>query len=255
MQLSATLARASAPHQRIPMAVALFYFMAGMAPISALALAIFGLWSLPVGTVLLVLPAVVGSVAVGLLYPAAGRLASQGFGLGLLAVTVYDGTRLPFILTGLWGDFIPKIGGWLLSQPEPNWLLGYLWRYLGNGGGMGMAFTVLYIGWLHRHQLGQASRFQRSVQVRRAQRGNPSVWPRLTPRFTMLAALGFGLTIWACLLLTLWLAPQGQTLLFPLTPLSFVLSLIGHVVYGAVLGGLIEHWQLAQGSGALGDSG
>lgn len=250
MQLSATLARAAAAHHRIPTAVVLFYFAAGMAPISALALSIFGLWSLPVGTVLLVFPALVGSVAVGLLYPAAGRLASQGFGLGVIAVTVYDCTRLPFVLAGLWGDFIPKIGGWLLSQPEPNWALGYLWRYLGNGGGMGLAFTVAYIGWLHLRPAPRFSRLQRSLQARQHQRGVAR--PTTPSRLTLLAALGFGLTIWACLLLTLWFAPQGEAMLFKLTPLSFVLSLVGHVVYGAVLGGLITHWRLVERPGETG---
>jgi len=36
-------------------------------------------------------------------------------------------------------------------------------------------------------------------------------------------------------------APAGQTLLFPITAMTLVLSWIGHVVYGAVLGVMLAH--------------
>jgi hypothetical protein len=38
---------------------------------------------------------------------------------------------------------------------------------------------------------------------------------------------------------TLLLAPEGQELMFRLTPVSFGLSLLGHVVYGATIGVLL----------------
>lgn len=50
--------------------------------------------------------------------------------------------RAIFILTGAWGDFIPKIGMWLLNTHQPDWLIGYLWRYIGDGGFMALAFVV-----------------------------------------------------------------------------------------------------------------
>jgi hypothetical protein len=46
----------------------------------------------------------------------------------------------------------------------------------------------------------------------------------------------YGIAIWTCLLVTLVAVPAGQTLLFPLTATTFVLSLGGHLIYGGVLG-------------------
>lgn len=227
MQLSTTLPNDLVISRRMPWTLGFFYFAAGMAPIGALSLSIFGVWTLPTGALVLVAPAILGSLLVGSLYPTYGRLALKGFCFGLIAVTLYDCTRIPFVVTGLWGDFIPKIGGWLLSQSEPQWALGYLWRYIGNGGGMGMAFTVPYTLWLaHHHQLISGKRQQLHLKLS-------------NPLPTIAIATGYGVLIWCCLLITLLLSAHGEEMLFRLTPLSFVLSLVGHLVFGAVLGLLI----------------
>jgi hypothetical protein len=227
MQLSTTLPTNLAITRRMPWALGLFYFAAGMAPIGALSLSIFGVWTLPTGTLVLVMPAIVSSLLIGMLYPVYGRLALKGFCFGVIAVTLYDCTRVPFIVTGIWGDFIPKIGGWLLSRPEPHWALGYLWRYIGNGGGMGIAFTVPYTLWLaHDQQLHSSNGQRLHLKV-------------TNPRRTITIATSYGVGIWCCLLITLLLSTHGQEMLFRLTPLSFVLSLMGHLVFGAVLGILI----------------
>jgi len=60
--------------------------------------------------------------------------------------------------------------------------------------------------------------------------------PRLGSR---VAALGFGIAIWLCLLGTLVLAPHGEEMLFKLTPTTLSLSLLGHLIYGAVIGILL----------------
>ena len=60
--------------------------------------------------------------------------------------------------------------------------------------------------------------------------------PSLPTRASVALGISYGLTIWVCLLVTLFAAPLGEVLLFPLTPLTLVLSGIGHIVYGAVLG-------------------
>lgn len=225
MQLSTTLSHEGTATSRLPVVLGLFYFAAGMAPIGALSLSIFGLWTLPTGALVLVLPAIVSSLLIGLLYPAFGHLALKGFCFGVIAVTLYDCTRIPFIVTGIWGDFIPKIGGWLLSRAEPHWVLGYLWRYIGNGGGMGMAFTVPYALWLaHTDRKGRGHK---------ASHRNPK---SASQPHTMAIAIGYGVAIWICLLMTLLWSTHGQEMLFQLTPLSFVLSLVGHIVFGAVLG-------------------
>ena len=54
------------------------------------------------------------------------------------------------------------------------------------------------------------------------------------------AAVAYGIGIWCCLLLTLLLAPHSQQLLFKLTPTTLALSLLGHVVYGTVIGLLLS---------------
>jgi hypothetical protein len=89
--------------------------------------------------------------------------------------------------------------------------LGYAFRWLGDGGGLGIAFMVL----------------ARTLIAR-------------PPRRRAAVALGiaYGLVIWVCLLVTLIASPEGQMLLFPLTAVTLVLSWFGHVVYGAVLGAM-----------------
>jgi hypothetical protein len=63
--------------------------------------------------------------------------------------------------------------------------------------------------------------------------------PGLERRASVVLGIVYGLAIWVCLLVTLVVAPEGQTLLFPLTAVTLVLSWIGHVVYGAVLGAML----------------
>ena len=55
-----------------------------------------------------------------------------------------------------------------------------------------------------------------------------------------IAAIGFGIAVWACLLATLALAPHGQEQLFRLTLTTLSLSLLGHIIYGFVLGALVS---------------
>ncbi|TMC87891.1 MAG: hypothetical protein E6J22_16690 [Chloroflexi bacterium] len=186
------------------------YFAIGFSPITALAIAIMGLLPLSITTLSLVLPATMLGVALALLFPRYGKLALQGLIIGLIAVFLYDCMRVPFILAGVWGDFIPKINMWLFNTSHPNWIVGYVWRYLGDGGFMGMAFTV----------------------------GYGVLKPRVNSR---LAGLAFGIAIWGCLMLTLLLAPHGQEMLFKLTLTTLSLSLLGHIIYGLALGILFPY--------------
>lgn len=186
------------------------YFAIGFSPITALAFAIIGVLPLPVTTVLFVVPATLLGIGMAVRFPAYGRLALKGLIIGLIAVFLYDCMRLPFILAGLWGDFIPNINKMLFNTTQPNWVVGYVWRYVGDGAFMGMAFTVAY----------------------------DALKPRVDSR---LAALAFGLAIWICLILTLLIAPHGQQMLFKLTPITLSLSLLGHIIYGIVIGILLPH--------------
>ncbi len=198
--------------KRLALFMSAAYFVIGFSPITALAIAIIGLLPLPVSTLLIVLPATLLGIGLALRFPAYRKLALKGLLIGLIAVFLYDCMRVPFILTGIWGDFIPKINMWLFNTSQPNWMVGYIWRYVGDGGFMGMAFTVTY-GILK---------------------------PRVDSR---IAGVGFGLAIWMCLLGTLLLAPHGQEMLFKLTLTTLSLSLLGHLIYGITLGMLLPYVQ------------
>jgi hypothetical protein len=195
--------------------LAAMIFAIGFAPITALALALMGMVSLPVATLVLVIPACVLALWLGYRHRGCGRLMLRGFLMGIVAVTVYDCMRIPFTMLGWIDDFIPKIGILLVGEGNGHAVVGYLWRYLGNGGGMGMAFVGVFL--LLR------SRF--------------SAWHRFG---AMKPALLFGCLVWVCLIGTLLIAPQGETMMFVISPKTLLISGIGHVVFGGTLGVLLR---------------
>jgi hypothetical protein len=138
-----------------------------------------------------------------------GKTAFKGWIFGLIAVFIYDLSRIPFMYFG-WGDFIPRIGGWLTGTDHPDALIGYTWRYVGNGGGMGMSFLVLFSMFRVRYSI-------------------------------ILKGILYGMFIYGCLISTLIIFPEAQEMMFKLTPLSIAGSFTGHVVYGTVLGALYKY--------------
>ena len=102
------------------------YFAIGFSPITALAVAIIGVLPLSVCTLLIVLPATLLGIGLALWFPVYGKLALKGLMIGLIAVFLYDCMRVPFILTGIWGDFIPKINMLLFNTSQPDWVVGYI---------------------------------------------------------------------------------------------------------------------------------
>jgi hypothetical protein len=211
-------------------AICLAYAAIGFTPIAALALTIGGLWSLTVGSLILIAPAVVAAIVLGVLFPRHGRYAVEGLAAGLAAVLVYDVMRWTFVGLGWWGDFIPNIGGWLNGTGQPDWLLGYGFRWLGDGGGMGLTFMV-------------AAR---------------TFAPGLARRASLVLGIAYGLAIWLCLIIILLVSPEGQAMLFPLTAVTLLLSWIGHVVFGAALGGMLGRTGMRPGrmpGYATGESG
>lgn len=177
----------------------------GFTPIATLALALLDVVPLRDGAPATITAAVVYAVYLAVLLPSVRPRLGRGLANGLVAVLLYDGTRLPFVLLGGWPDFIPRIGVWLLDDTDAHWTIGYLWRFLGNGAGMGLAFAFL------------APVISVRIDVRRA------------------GAL-YGVAIWTGLMLVLTIAPDGEAKMFQLTPATFALSLLGHLVYGGVLG-------------------
>jgi hypothetical protein len=191
-----------------PWMLSLMYAAIGFSPIGALTLSIANIMPLKIGAAVLVGLAIVAALVLAGWFPTYHRVALERFAAGLLAVALYDGARWITIGFGWWGDFIPSIGGWLLGTNQPDFFLGYLFRWLGDGGGMGLAFLV-------------AAR---------------ALVPAAAGWGAVRLGIMYGIAIWTCLLVTLVAVPAGQTLLFPLTATTFVLSLGGHLIYGGVLG-------------------
>ena len=197
-------------HYTVPLGkdvwIRLAIFAIGFAPIASLSLSAFNLIPLHISGPCIVLPSILIVFILGSTFPQRSQTLVRGFALGLVAVFLYDLTsRFPFIATGLWPDFIPKIGCYLLDRGHVHWSIGYLWRYIGNGGGMGLAFYAIY----------------------------PIVSDRIN---AIKAGVIYGVAIFCCLLVTIYLSPSGRTYLFDPSPLTALFGLMGHVVYGLTLG-------------------
>jgi hypothetical protein len=183
----------------------LVFVALGYAAITSLGAAYAEAVPLPVTASLVVIPAVTCVVAIGVRNPPWGRRALVGWLAGIVATIIYDVLRLSLVKVGLWGDPIPTIGRLALADPHANFVWGYLWRFLGNGGGMGMAFAML-------------------------------------PWRGIRSGVVYGTMICSGLFALLYFAPQAQTHFFPLTLVTAIGAMAGHWVYGAVLGWLTSWW-------------
>lgn len=186
------------------------YVVVASTPLLAVSGEVFGVVSLRAVSTWFLVP-LLGVLAVLVIFKPAGidRTAMAGFAWGVVACGGYDLFRLPSVYVfHLWGDFFGTIGGWAAGTSS-NYLAGYLWRYLGDGAGIGV------VVFLHAAVIGVSS------------------WPR---RRVIGVTIAFAVCpVWAGLVLTDWLAPAGRAL-FPLNATTLALSLAGHLVYGAILG-------------------
>lgn len=188
----------------------LLFLAAGMAPITSLSAAFFGWAPLYVTFRFLTLPATFAVIVLGARIPNLGRRALIGIISGMIATAIYDMARFGFIKAGLWGDFIPVIGKLALDDPHASPLWGYGYRFLYDGGFMGMTFAMVF-----------------------------AMLPyKATPRLGII----FGVAVCFCLFGTLVFAPNAQKIAFALTPITATGALVGHVIYGTVLGGLVGRW-------------
>jgi hypothetical protein len=179
-------------------------------PVLAISAHVFWLVSLRTVALFVLLPLVTAiAIFVRARPDRSDRVILAGFLWGLLACAGYDALRLPTVYVAhWWTDFFPAVGGWAVGG-DSNVVVGYLWRYVGDGGGIAVAFFVLAA------TLGAGA------------------WPL---RRIMGLALAYAICpVWAGLVLTDVLAPGGRQL-FSLSFTSIVLALAGHLVYGAVLG-------------------
>jgi hypothetical protein len=200
-----------AVRNRIPSPVrSCLYLVLASTPLLAVSGEVFGVVSLRTvsGEFLFPLIAVL-AVLVVLKPDGIDRIAFAGFAWGLAACAGYDSFRLPTVYVfRLWGDFFGRIGGWATGT-RTDYLAGYLWRYVGDGAGIGVVVFVLAAA------LGAAS------------------WPR---RHVVGFTVAFAVCpVWAGLVLTDALAPASRAL-FPLNATTLMLSLAGHLIYGTILG-------------------
>ncbi len=200
-----TSARRYAEHLRDDVLLKLFYLGAGFVPVLCISLAGMDVLPLHVSGPTVVLPLCVLMLALGFENRNVGGIALRGLISGVIAVTIYDFIRLSFIHAGLWNDFVPGIGRLLLRNPHAHWLVGYAWRFILNGGCLGIPFAMLGgKGWK--------------------------------------AGAGYGVFVCSCLFTTLIISPHAQVVLFELSPLSAAMALVGHLVYGAVLGACLSRF-------------
>jgi hypothetical protein len=185
-------------------------------PLLAISAHVFGIAPMHLSAGVVVVPLTLVVLLLGLFAPVPeDRLVLAGVVWGVLATLVYDAVRLDTVyLLGLWGDFIPRVGTWIVgadaSSSGVGAVVGYLWRYVGDGGGIGVAFFVLVA----------------ATGLRR--------WGQ---RATVTAAVVFAvLPVWTGLVATVAIAPRGEQQMFPLTVTTVSLSLLGHLVFGLVLG-------------------
>jgi hypothetical protein len=211
----------------VPPRVAVHLVLAAL-PLLSITAHVAGLVPMHITAGLVVIPTALVLLVLGIFIPMPeDRLVLEGLRWGILATAVYDVFRLDTVaFLGWWGDFIPTMGTWLIDVDPSARVLGgvagYVWRYAGDGGGLGVVFLV-----------GAAATGLR----------------RLGPRVTVAAAVLFAVgPTWGGLMVTV-LLPRGQQLMFPLTPVTVTLSLVGHVIFGIVLGlgclrcrDLEEHW-------------
>ncbi|WP_433802347.1 hypothetical protein [Actinomycetospora sp. CA-084318] len=211
----------------LPPRVAVHLVLAAL-PLLAITAHVGGLVPMHVSAGIVIVPAAAVLVLLAVFRPAPeDRLVLDGLRWGLVATFVYDVFRLDTVaLLGWWDDFIPTMGTWLLDVDRSRQVLGgvagYVWRYAGDGGGLGVVFVTLA-----------------------AATGLRRLGPRWTVGAAVLYAIG---PTWGGLMATV-LLPRGQQLMFPLTPVTVTLSFLGHVVFGLVLGlgtwrlrALEEHW-------------
>lgn len=173
----------------------------GSAPILMLSTAYAGFAPLARLLVFVVIPAYMVIVVLAALLPDVGRGVVTGFVAGIVAVLVYDLMRLALSYSQGGSDPIPHIGVMLLGDGAP-WWVGYLWRTLGNGAGLGVVYGVLC----------------------------PRAWWGPKTGLAYASCVGLGM------ILVLWLFPQSQDQLFRLTWQTFVNSCLGHATYGLTLG-------------------
>jgi len=182
-------------------------------PILGISVDVFGLVSQSTTSVVVIALCAVLGVLVTFAPHRLDMIVGRGLIAGMVACIVYDGARLFAVhVLGLMGDFIPVMGSWVTGEPDTTGsaAVGYVWRYIGDGGGLGVAFFVVAF----------------ALGIDR--------WKSV---YAVLASVGFAVfPTWAGLMATVALAPRGEEMMFPLNVATVTITLVGHLIFGLVLG-------------------
>jgi hypothetical protein len=192
--------------------MALVLLLASM-PILGISVDVSGLVSQGTTSIaVIVLTAVLGTLVVFAPHRT-DMIVGRGLIAGMVACIVYDGARLFAVhVLGLMGDFIPVMGSFVTGEPDTTGsaAVGYVWRYIGDAGGLGVAFFVIAF----------------ALGIDR--------WKNV---YAVLASVAFAVfPTWAGLMATVALLPRGEEMMFELNVATVTITLIGHVIFGLVLG-------------------
>ena len=125
--------------------MALILVLASM-PILGISVDVSGLVSQGTTSIaVIVLTAVLGTLVVFAPHRT-DMIVGRGLIAGMVACIVYDAARLFAVhVLGLMGDFIPVMGSFVTGEPDTTGsaAVGYIWRYIGDAGGLGVAFFVV----------------------------------------------------------------------------------------------------------------
>jgi hypothetical protein len=192
--------------------LALVLVLASM-PILAISVEVFGLASQSAITLVTISLVAVLATLVTFAPHRIDMIVGRGLIAGMVACIVYDGARLFAVhVLGLMGDFIPVMGSFVTGEPDTagSAAVGYVYRYIGDAGGLGVAFFVVAF----------------ALGIDR--------WKNV---YAVLAAVAFSVfPTWAGLMATVALAPHGEERMFPLNAATVIITLVGHLVFGLVLG-------------------
>ncbi|MGV0604359.1 hypothetical protein [Mycolicibacterium sp. XJ1904] len=182
-------------------------------PILGISVDVFGLVPQNVTSVVVIALCAVLGALIAFAPHRIDMIVGRGLIAGMVACIVYDAARLFAVhVLGLMGDFIPVMGSFVTGEPDTvgSAAVGYVWRYIGDGGGLGVAFFVVAF----------------ALGIDR--------WKNV---YAVLASVAFAVfPTWAGLMATVALAPRGEEMMFPLNVATVTITLVGHLIFGLVLG-------------------
>jgi len=182
-------------------------------PILAISAEVFGLVAQSTVTLVTITLVAVLATLIAFAPHRIDMIVGRGLIAGMVACIVYDAARLFAVhVLGLMGDFIPVMGSFVTGEPDTTGsaAVGYVYRYLGDAGGLGVAFFVVAF----------------AIGIDR--------WKNV---YAVLAAVAFGVfPTWAGLMATVALSPHGEERMFPLNTATVIITLVGHLIFGLFLG-------------------